>query len=85
MSLREAGVAGGEGEGSALTSCDRVSVAVLPGHGERRADAPPRADPPHRSLPVGGGAELRGGAGDGEVQVGSEELLQEQRRALHPV
>lgn len=59
--------------------------AVLPGDGEGRPDSSPRADPAHRPLPVRGGSELRGGAGDGEVQVGPEELLQEPGRALHPV
>ncbi len=59
-----------------------VLSAVLPGHGERRPDSSPHAYPPHWSLPVCGGTELRGGGGDGEVQVGPEELLQEQRRAL---
>jgi len=58
---------------------------VLPGHGQRQPDAAAHADPPHRPLPVGGGAQRRGAAGDGEVQVGPEELLQEQRRALRSV
>lgn len=58
---------------------------VLPGDGEGRPDSSPRTDPAHRTLPVCGGSELRGSAGDGEVQVGPEELLQEQRRALYPV
>lgn len=59
-----------------------VLFTVLLGFSQRRPDAAPRADPAHRSLPVGGGAELRGGGRDGEVQVGPDELLQEQRGAM---
>lgn len=58
---------------------------MLPGSGQRCPDSSPRADPAHRTLPVGGGAGLWGGGGDGEVQVVSEEPLQEQRRALRGV
>lgn len=59
-----------------------ICFAVLPRAGQRRFDSSPCADPPHRTLPVGGGLELGGGGGDGEVQVSPEEVLQEQRRAL---
>ena len=62
-----------------------IVFAVLLGSGQRRPDPPPRPDPAHRSLPVCGGAELWGGGGDGEVQVGPDDFLQEQRRALRCV
>ena len=56
---------------------------VLPGAGQGRPDPPPRAGAAHRPLPVGGGAGLRGGGGDGEVQGRPAQVLQEPRRALH--
>lgn len=62
-----------------------VVSAVLPGAGQGGADPPARAHPAHRTLPVRGGPELRGAAGDGALQGGPEELLQEPRRALRPV
>ena len=56
---------------------------VLPGAGQGWPDPLPRVGAAHRPLPVGGGAGLRGGGGDGQVQGRPAQVLQEPGRALH--